>query len=79
MFTCERGFNCVTCSRFDPRKICEHWIEVAPVRRGHWIVKHFGDDAQCSVCGRSFSDAYDADTYDYYCRHCGAEMHGVSK
>lgn len=51
--------------------------DVKPVVRGRWIVKRFGSDAQCSECGRRFSDAYDADICDHYCRHCGAEMAGV--
>lgn len=49
-------------------------VDAIPVVSGRWIVKHFGDDAQCSECGWSFSDAYDADSHDRFCRHCGAEM-----
>lgn len=48
--------------------------DVKPVVHGHWFVKRFGDDAQCSECGWSFADAYDADSHDRFCRHCGIEM-----
>lgn len=51
--------------------------DVKPVVCGRWIVKHFGDYARCSECGWIFSDAYDADSHDRFCRHCGAEMASV--
>ena len=74
MWICETDSHCIDCPKNYPDESCEHWIEVAPVRHGCWIVKHFGDDAQCSECGWSFSDAYDADSHDRFCRHCGTEM-----
>ena len=42
-----------------------------------WLIHKWGDDAQCSNCGRSFKDVYDMDNYDQYCRHCGTHMKGI--
>ena len=36
-----------------------------------WLIHKWGDDAQCSNCGRSFKDVYDMDNYDNFCRHFG--------
>ena len=44
---------------------------------GTWLIHKWGDDAQCSNCGRSFKDVYDMDNYDQYCRHCGTHMKGI--
>jgi len=44
---------------------------------GHWIIRRWGDDARCSVCGRTFKDVYDMDNSDNYCRHCGTKMEGL--
>jgi len=44
---------------------------------GTWLIRKWGDDAQCSNCGRSFEDVYDMDNYDQYCRHCGTHMKGI--
>lgn len=73
MFICEKGFNCIDCTHTYSED-CDHILEVKPVVRGHWAVKRFGSDAQCSECGWSFADAYDADSHDRFCRHCGTEM-----
>ena len=43
-----------------------------------WIIRKWGDDAQCSNCGRYFKDVYDIDNYDNYCRHCGSNMKGLT-
>lgn len=43
-----------------------------------WIIRKWGDDAQCSNCGRYFKDVYDLDNYDNYCRHCGSNMKGLT-
>ena len=45
---------------------------------GKWLIREFGDDAQCSECGMYFKDAYDSENSDHYCRHCGAEMEGTA-
>lgn len=51
MFICEKGLNCRDCHNFDVMKLCEHWIEVKPVVRGHWE----GDKYPvCSEC-RSYA------------------------
>ena len=46
-------------------------------KQGKWLIREFGDDAQCSECGMYFRDAYDSENSDHYCRHCGAKMKGV--
>ena len=46
------------------------------VRHGHWIIPRFGADAKCSVCGMYYSDVYDMESKDHYCRNCGAKMDG---
>lgn len=45
-------------------------------KTGRWLIKKIGADAQCSECGTYFSDAYDTDNSDAFCRHCGAKMDG---
>lgn len=42
-----------------------------------WLIRRWGDDAQCSNCGKSFKDVYDVDNYDKFCRHCGVQMKGM--
>ena len=62
----------------------QHWVEVQPsveaepVRYGHWYIQRFGSDAKCSECGMNFTDAYDIENHDKYCRHCGARMLGIA-
>ena len=46
-------------------------------RTGVWLIRRFGADAQCSVCGMRFSDVYDLENSDAYCRHCGLKMKGL--
>ena len=41
-----------------------------------WIIRKWGDDAKCSNCGKTFSDVYDMENYDGYCRFCGCKMVG---
>ena len=41
-----------------------------------WIIRKWGDDAKCSNCGKTFSDVYDMENYDRYCRFCGCKMVG---
>ena len=53
-------------------------VEAEPVRYGHWYIQRFGSDAKCSECGMSFTDAYDIENHDKYCRHCGARMLGIA-
>ena len=48
--------------------------DVRENKAGHWKIRKFGADAKCSECGRSFSDVYDIENYDRYCRHCGCKM-----
>ncbi len=44
---------------------------------GTWLIHKWGDDAQCSNCGKTFKDVYDMDNYDQHCRHCGTHMKGI--
>lgn len=56
--------------------------DVAEVKHGHWKDDEYG---HCSVCDRSISEIYDADSYMAYgildeliaCPFCGARMVGV--
>ena len=41
-----------------------------------WIIRKWGDNAKCSNCGKTFSDVYDMEKYDGYCRFCGCKMVG---
>lgn len=70
MFICEKGLNCRDCHNFDVMKLCEHWIEVKPVVRGHWDHSRFHPVYQerCSVCEEWSSD------YANFCPYCGAKM-----
>lgn len=51
-------------------------VEFVKVRHGRWIIPRFGADAKCSVCGMYYSDVYDMESKDHYCRNCGAKMDG---
>lgn len=46
-------------------------------KTGVWLIHKFGSDAQCSECKMFFSDVYDMENSDNYCRHCGAKMEGL--
>lgn len=72
----EAGFDpCDGCSDVDA---IMDLPSAQPERKpGKWLIREFGDDAQCSECGMYFKDAYDVDNSDHYCRHCGAKMKGV--
>lgn len=50
---------------------------VQEVKHGYWMIREFGDDAQCSECKHKFPDVYDIENSDRYCRVCGAEMKGL--
>ena len=52
-------------------------VDAVPVRHGRWLIRSFGSDAKCSECGMYFSDAYDMENSDNYCRHCGTKMNGL--
>jgi hypothetical protein len=39
-----------------------------------WLLYKGMRGATCSYCKHTFNDVYDAENYDYYCRHCGAKM-----
>ena len=72
----------VTLEDGDDRRIFYEVIERQPIieperKTGWWLIKRFGADAQCSECGTYFSDAYDTDNSDVFCRHCGAKMDGL--
>ena len=45
----------------------------AEQKRGHWKLLNNGD-ATCSECGRTHKNVWDFDTWDNFCRHCGARM-----
>lgn len=53
-------------------------VDAEPAQYGHWYIQRFGSDAKCSECGMSFTDAYDIENHDKYCRHCGARMLGIA-
>lgn len=46
-------------------------------KTGRWLIRKFGDTAQCSECGMFFSDVYDLENSDAFCRHCGTKMEGL--
>lgn len=48
-------------------------------KTGVWLIYKFGSDAQCSECKTFFSDVYDMENSDNYCRHCGAKMEGLRR
>lgn len=48
-------------------------IELALRGKAKWKNMHDGK-ATCSKCNRTFNDVYDYDTFDTYCRKCGAFM-----
>lgn len=48
-------------------------------KTGVWLIRRFGADAQCSECKTFFSDVYDMENSDNYCRHCGAKMEGLKR
>ena len=48
-------------------------------KTGKWLIRKFGADAQCSECKMFFSDVYDMENSDAYCRHCGAKMEGLRR
>lgn len=48
-----------------------------PGKSGWWLIRSFGSDAKCSECGMYFSDVYDMEDSDNYCRHCGTKMNGL--
>lgn len=90
---CEQGYQtkCVDCPiRDENAEPCEHAIEVAPVRYGHWKPVHESEATGwnpefagrdpiygyiCSECG---TDAIYDCNYEYvlsdYCPNCGARM-----
>lgn len=43
-------------------------------KTGTWLIRKWGDDAECSNCTKKFTDVYDFDNYDRYCRNCGSKM-----
>ena len=51
--------------------------EYKPVIRAKWIVRRRSRYATCSYCGHSYTDVYDMEDWDNYCRHCGAYMEGL--
>ena len=51
---------------------------VQPERKtGRWLIRKGISDAQCSECKMYFSDVYDVENSDAFCRHCGAKMEGL--
>ena len=51
---------------------------VQPERKtGWWLIREGISDAQCSECKMYFTDVYDMDNSDAFCRHCGAKMEGL--
>lgn len=69
-------------SCFELIKACIEDIEslqsVQPEQKaGKWLIRKFGADAQCSKCKMYFSDVYDLENSDAYCRHCGTKMEGL--
>ena len=43
-------------------------------QEAEWLLYKGMRGATCSYCKHTFNDVYDAENYDYYCRHCGAKM-----
>ena len=46
-------------------------------KTGRWLIRKGISDAQCSECKMYFSDVYDVENSDAFCRHCGAKMEGL--
>ena len=56
----------------------ERLPSVTPKRKtGRWLIREGIPDAQCSECKMYFSDVYDVENSDAFCRHCGAKMEGL--
>lgn len=68
MMICGVNEHCPLCS-----DNCEYFIEVEPVRHGHWV-----DECSCSNCHwiHENSEGYALLTNYKYCPNCGAEMDG---
>lgn len=52
-------------------------LPTVPGKSGWWLIRSFGSDAKCSECGMYFTDVYDMENSDNYCRHCGTKMNGL--
>ena len=48
-------------------------------KTGKWLIRKLGANAQCPNCHKYFSDVYDMEWYDAYCRSCGLQMVGIQK
>lgn len=97
MATCKDCIHWAVCGRreksisLDPMKSgykCPDFknkADVAEVKRGHW--RDDSECGRCSVCDRSISEIYDADSSMAYgileeliaCPFCGAKMDGGAK
>ena len=76
LFVCEKNFSCCAHKYWNTwedvkqdAKECGHLVEVAEVKRGHWLEK----DGEwylyyCSVCDEG------SDFRTRYCPNCGAKM-----
>jgi Zn finger protein HypA/HybF involved in hydrogenase expression len=42
--------------------------------QAEWLLYKGRQGATCSFCKHTYHDVYDVESYDYYCRHCGAKM-----
>ena len=49
--------------------------DVAPVRRGKWIL-HSNGSGTCDQCHFTQCSVWDFDNWQNFCGHCGADMRG---
>lgn len=69
MRVCKLDLHCKLCD-----SSCPHYIEVEPVRHGHWI-KNGDRYCECSVCHHEGNIS----GQDNYCWFCGAKMDEVAE
>ena len=81
-FICEKQGRCCPHEFYDSIEqaiadsedgvLCDHLIEVAPVRHGRWIASH-DEFCACSICKYP---VYVGWNQTNYCPNCGAKMDG---
>jgi len=68
-----RGGQCVNAVARDALALLKAQ-EPQGTQEAEWLLYKGMRGATCSYCKHTFNDVYDAENYDYYCRHCGAKM-----
>ena len=81
LYTTKTIFLCLIAYRDEILALPEETqVSVQPeVKTGKWLIRKWGAEAQCPNCHKYFSDVYDMEGYDAYCRNCGLQMVGIQK